>query len=150
VFVFQVGSALTTAVDSHVNLIGGAQPGNVFWQIGSSATLGTSSTFAGTILALTSISIDSGVTLNGRALARNGAVTLIDDTINVPTASPPPPPPPGGGPTGFCVAGDAPTSPADRHPPARPLLRFPRARARVTQALSGSAGVRRPARRATP
>ncbi len=88
VFVFQVGSALTTAVNSHVNLIGGAKPGNVFWQIGSSATLGTSSTFAGSILALTSISIDSGVTLNGRALARNGAVTLINDTINVPTPTP--------------------------------------------------------------
>ncbi len=90
VFVFQVGSALTTAVNSHVNLINGAQPGNVFWQIGSSATLGTSSSFAGSILALTSVSINSGVTLNGRALARHGAVTLIDDTINVPTASPPP------------------------------------------------------------
>ncbi len=84
VFVIQVGSALTTAVNSHVNLIGGAQPGNVFWQIGSSATLGTSSVFAGTILALTSISMNDGVTLNGRALARNGAVTLIRDTINVP------------------------------------------------------------------
>ena len=87
-FVFQVGSALTTAVSSQVNLIGGAQAANVFWQIGSSATLGTSSTFAGSILALTSISIDSGVTLNGRALARNGAVTLINDTINVPTPTP--------------------------------------------------------------
>jgi len=53
----------------------------VFWQIGSSAPLGTSSVFAGTILALTSISVDSGVTLDGRALARNGAVTLISDTI---------------------------------------------------------------------
>jgi len=94
VFVFQVGSALTTAVNSHVNLINGAQPGNVFWQIGSSATLGTSSTFAGSILALTSISVNDGVTLNGRALARNGAVTLIGDTINVPSFTPPPPPPP--------------------------------------------------------
>lgn len=59
VFMFQVGSALTTAVSSHVNLINGALPGNVFWQIGSSATLGTSSDFAGTILALSSISINS-------------------------------------------------------------------------------------------
>ncbi len=96
VFVIQVGSALTTAVNSHVNLIGGAQAANVFWQVGSSATLGTSSTFAGSILALTSISIDSGVTLEGRALARNGAVTMIDDTINTPTVRPPPPPPSGG------------------------------------------------------
>jgi len=71
-----------------------AKPGNVFWQIGSSAPLGTSSVSAGTILALTSISVDSGVTLDGRALARNGAVTLISDTINAPTARTPPPPPP--------------------------------------------------------
>ena len=95
VFVIQVGSALTTAVGSHVNLIGEAQPSNVFWQVGSSATLGTSSTFAGTILAYTSISINSGVTLDGRALARNGAVNLIDDTINVPTAPIPVPLPTG-------------------------------------------------------
>ncbi len=96
VFVIQVGSALTTNVGSDVALINGAKPGNVFWQIGSSVTLGTSSVFAGTILAYTSISIDSAVTLEGRALARNGAVTMIDDTINTPTVRPPPPPPSGG------------------------------------------------------
>lgn len=90
VFVFQVGSALTTAVDSRVNLINGARPGNVYWQIGSSATLGTSSVFAGTIMALSSISMNDGVTLNGRALARNGAVTLINDTITVPDPTPAP------------------------------------------------------------
>jgi Ice-binding-like len=82
VFIFQVGSTLTTASASHVNLINGAQACNVFWQIGSSATLGTSSVFTGDILALTSISIDDGVTVSGSALARNGAVTLIDDTIS--------------------------------------------------------------------
>jgi hypothetical protein len=81
VFIFQAGSTLTTASGSHVNLINGAQPCNVFWQIGSSATLGTSSFLSGNILALTSISIDNGVTVQGRALARNGAVTLINDTI---------------------------------------------------------------------
>jgi hypothetical protein len=81
VFVFQAGSTLTTASGSHVNLINGAQPCNVFWQIGSSATLGTSSVLNGNILALTSIAIDNGVTVLGRALARNGAVTLINDTI---------------------------------------------------------------------
>jgi hypothetical protein len=64
-----------------VNLINGAQPCNVFWQIGSSATLGTSSVLSGNILALTSISIGNGVTVLGRALARNGAVTLINDKI---------------------------------------------------------------------
>ncbi len=55
----------------------------MFWQVGSSATLGTNSAFAGTILALTSITVDTGDTIAGRALARNGAVTLDDDTITV-------------------------------------------------------------------
>jgi hypothetical protein len=82
VFIFQVGSTLTTASASHVNLVNGAQACNVYWQIGSSATLGTSSVFVGDILALTSISITNGVTVHGRALARNGAVTLINDTIS--------------------------------------------------------------------
>ena len=55
----------------------------MFWQVGSSATLGTSSAFTGSILALTSISVNTGDTIDGRALARNGAVTLDDDTITV-------------------------------------------------------------------
>jgi hypothetical protein len=83
VFVFQAGSTLTTASASRVNLVNGAQACNVFWQIGSSATLGTASAFAGNILALTSIAVNDGVTVQGRALARNGAVTLINDTITL-------------------------------------------------------------------
>ncbi len=82
VFIFQVGSTLTTASGSHVALINGAQACNVFWQIGSSATLGTSSVLSGDILALTSISVNNGVTVQGSALARNGAVTLNNDTIS--------------------------------------------------------------------
>jgi serine protease AprX len=81
VFVFQAGSTLITASASRVRLVNGAQACNVFWKVGSSATLGTSTDLAGNILALTSISMNDGVTLNGRALARNGAVTLINDTI---------------------------------------------------------------------
>lgn len=81
VFIFQAGSSLTTASGSHVNLIGGAQACNVYWQVGSSATLGTSSVFAGNVLAYTSVSVNSGVTVQGRVLASNGAVTLDDDTI---------------------------------------------------------------------
>jgi len=81
VFIIQVSSALTTASGSRVSLINGAQACNVFWQIGSSATLGSSSVFAGDILALTSVTLDDGVTVNGRTLARNGAVTLINDTV---------------------------------------------------------------------
>jgi hypothetical protein len=82
VFIFQAGSTLITASGSRVSLVNGAQPCNVYWQVGSSATLGTSSVFAGNILALTSVSINDGVTVIGRALARNGAVTLINDTIS--------------------------------------------------------------------
>ena len=81
VFVFQAGSTLITASASQVRLVNGAQACNVFWKVGSSATLGTGTVLAGNILALTSISMNDGVTLHGRALARNGAVTLINDTI---------------------------------------------------------------------
>ena len=83
VFIFQAGSTLTTASNSRVALINGAQPCNVYWQIGSSATLGTGSILAGNVLALTSISVNDGVTVNGRLLARNAAVTLINDTVSV-------------------------------------------------------------------
>ena len=81
VFVFQAGSTLTTGSASRVALINGAQSCNVYWQVGSSATLGTGSSFKGTILALTSITVTTGVTVDGRVLARNGAVTLDTDTI---------------------------------------------------------------------
>jgi hypothetical protein len=81
VFIFQVGSTLTTGTGSTISYINGAQPCNVFWQVGSSATLGTSSQFVGTILADQSISVDDTVTVDGRLLASNAAVTLFDDTI---------------------------------------------------------------------
>ncbi|MGW2668787.1 ice-binding family protein [Streptomyces sp. NPDC001272] len=82
VWVFQVGSGLTTASSSNVSLINGASPCNVFWQVGSSATLGTETNFVGTIMALTSISLTTGADIDGRALARNGAVTMDTNTIN--------------------------------------------------------------------
>ena len=72
---------------SSVILANGAQACNVFWKVGSSATLNTSSVFVGTILALTSITVQHAATITGRALARNGAVTLDDDTINVPSCA---------------------------------------------------------------
>jgi hypothetical protein len=82
-FVFQIGSTLTTASGSTVQLINsaGACPTNVFWQIGSSATLGTGSSLQGDILALTSITLTTGATTSGRTLARNGAVTLDTNTV---------------------------------------------------------------------
>ncbi|MCU1435213.1 MAG: hypothetical protein JWR71_1938 [Pseudarthrobacter sp.] len=76
VFIFQAGSTLTTASGSSIVLTNGAQACNIFWQVGSSATLGTGTSFKGNIMALTSISVTTGVTLEGRALARNGSVTL--------------------------------------------------------------------------
>src|SRR3984885_6125362 len=92
VFIFQAPSTLITDSASSVILTGGAQACIVFWQVGSSATLGTDSAFSGSILALTSISVETGDTIAGRALARNGAVTLDDDTITSPTCATTPPP----------------------------------------------------------
>jgi hypothetical protein len=102
VWVFQTPSTLITASNSSIVFTGGANACNVFWQVGSSATLGTDSSFAGTIMALTSISMTTRATLTGRALARNGAVTLDTNTITQPTCAAAPPtdtpttPPPGG------------------------------------------------------
>ena len=87
VFVFQAGSTLTTASGSQVNLINGASSCNVFWQVGSDATIGTGSTFRGTILALGSITVTTGAKVEGRVLARNGAVTLDTNTITKPTCA---------------------------------------------------------------
>ena len=83
-FIFQMGSTLITASASHVVLTGGAQASNVFWQVGSSATLGTYSQLSGSILALASITLTTGVTVDGRALARNAAVTMDTNTITRP------------------------------------------------------------------
>jgi len=81
VFVFQAGSALTVGSGSRVRLTGGAQACNVFWKVGSSATIGSAAEFTGNVLALTSITLTTGATLEGRALARNGAVVLDTNTI---------------------------------------------------------------------
>jgi hypothetical protein len=93
VFVFQAGSSLTTAPSSRVSLINGAQACNVYWQIGSSATLDTDTSFVGTIIALTSITILTRASVEGRLLAREGDVTMDTNTINRPTCAPSPPPP---------------------------------------------------------
>jgi hypothetical protein len=104
VFVFQAGSTLTTASASQVLLVNGAQACNVFWQVGSSATLGTGSVFRGSILALTDITVTTAATLEGRVLARNGAVTLDTNTITRPQ----------------CAAGTSPTATATPSPTATP------------------------------
>lgn len=120
VFIFQVGSELTTATSSSVELINGASACNVFWQVGSSATVGTASTFKGNIMALTSITAVTGADFEGRALARNGSVTLDTNTFTAPacdtdTPTEPPvipepvEPAPGDGSTPV----DTPTTPVD-------------------------------------
>ena len=80
VWVFKIGSTLTTGPGSSV--VGSGNKCNIFWQVGSSATLDTTTTVKGTIIALQSISMNNGGILNGRALARNAALTLINDTID--------------------------------------------------------------------
>ncbi len=81
VFIFKAASTLVTASASRVNLVNGARAANVFWQVGSSATPGTYSVLRGNVLALTSITVTTGATVDGRMLARNGAVTLDSDMI---------------------------------------------------------------------
>ena len=99
VYIFQIGSTLITATGARVVLIGGAQPCEIFWQVSSSATLHVSTSFVGNIMALTSIAMQTGATLEGRALARNGAVTLDTNRIIQPggcgVSAPPVGSPPG-------------------------------------------------------
>lgn len=85
VWIFQAGSTLTTASAAEIVLTGGAQACNVFWQVGSSATLGTNTLFKGSILALVDITDNGGSIIQGRLLARNGAVTLNNTSVVKPT-----------------------------------------------------------------
>jgi hypothetical protein len=82
-FIFQIGSTLTTASNSIVQVINGAQNCNIWWQVGSSATIGTATAFAGNILALASITMTTGANASGRLLARTGAVTLDSNNATV-------------------------------------------------------------------
>ena len=87
VFVFQAASSLITGSASRVTLVNGAAACNVFWQVTSSATIGTSSVFVGTVLALTSISAQTNASIDGRLLARNGQVSLDSNTFTRPSCS---------------------------------------------------------------
>jgi Ice-binding-like len=81
VFIFQIGSTLITGSNTSVSLINGAQACNVFWQVGSSATLGTGTRFVGTVMALATITANTAATIHGRLLASTGAVNLDTNTI---------------------------------------------------------------------
>jgi hypothetical protein len=87
VWIFQIASNLTVGNGIQVTLAGGAQTANIFWQVGTSATLGTTSVFKGTILASQSISLNTGARLDGRALAMTAAVTLASNAITVPSST---------------------------------------------------------------
>lgn len=84
VWIFKLGSSLITDSGTSIVLAGGAQANNIFWQVGSSATFGTNSIFKGNILAAISITLTTGVNLEGRALTQTGAVTLDTNTITLP------------------------------------------------------------------
>ena len=81
VFIIQIASSLTTTSGRKVILSGGASAANIFWQVGSSATFGTTSVFKGTVIAMQSITFNTGATLDGRALARTSGVTMAGNTI---------------------------------------------------------------------
>jgi hypothetical protein len=131
VFIFKAGSTLITAPNSSVIVLNGGTACNVFWQVGSSATLGTASNLIGSVLAATSISATTGATVQGRLLAETGAVTMDTNTITRPVCAPPvtttttaPPATtttttvsggstsPGSGPAGTARAGGSPTAPS--------------------------------------
>ena len=105
VFIFKAGTTLVTASGSSVEFINGGSPCNVFWQVGSSATVGTATRLVGTLMATASISMATSATLQGRALALDGAVTLDSNVITAPSCSTVP--------TGTGTSTDAPTSGSD-------------------------------------
>lgn len=117
VWIFQIGSTLITAAGtSSVVLVGGAQAANVFWLVGSSATLGVGTQFAGNVLAQTSITVNTSACVNGRLMANIGAITLdTNDVIvfaesvlvNLPLAGPNVAPAPPASPTGLSITSEA-------------------------------------------
>jgi hypothetical protein len=139
VFIFQIGSTLTTASASSVLLVNGAQACAVFWQVGSSATLGTGTQFQGNLMALTSITLTTGANiLTGRALAENGALTLDTNNITPPvgpcTTAPAVSPTPTPTASVLPAAGGPPVSP---RAPVLPWLPVMVAAAMVAAAMGG-------------
>jgi hypothetical protein len=119
-FVFEIAEGLTTAPASSVVLVNGASPCNVFWQVGSSATLDTTTVFQGNLMALTSISLNNGASVIGRMLARNGQVSLINNVLTRP----------------LCAVGS--TSPPATEPPSGPGVLVPNAPGTTGPAAPGA------------
>jgi len=140
VFIIQIGSSLTTASASRVVLTNGAQACNVFWKVGSSATLGTDTSFVGNILALQSISMTTRARLRGRALARNGAVTLDTNVITRADCAPGTTPVDSTTPGSGATPGDGTTTPGGTVPP--PTGKSAPGRRRASQLQQGSTFVR--------
>lgn len=155
VFIFQIGSTLTTASNASILITNGGVDCNAFWQVGSSATLGTTTDFVGNVLALTSITLNTGASVSGRVLARNGAVTLDTNDINflacaaVVTDSPTPAPTDTPAPTATTAPTDAatptdtaaPTATATTtgSPPLTPVEQTPTPTATATATTTGQA-----------
>jgi hypothetical protein len=110
VFIFRAGSTLITASNSTVALIGGAQACHVYWLVGSSATIGVGTNFVGNVMALTSVSVQTGANVSGRILARNGQVSLDDNTITRASCAAPPTPTPTTTPTATPTTTATPTA----------------------------------------
>ncbi|GAC1340531.1 MAG: hypothetical protein NVSMB29_09550 [Candidatus Dormibacteria bacterium] len=153
VFIFQIASTLVTAPGATVTLTNGAQPCNVFWQVGSNATLDTTTTFVGTIMALGSISLNNGATIAGRALAQTGQVSLINDqitapttcnavTVSGPTSTPSAPTPTPSGPTPTPAAPSVPVPNTGGVPPQRHGVPWLPVVVGAVLACAGAAGLR--------
>jgi hypothetical protein len=143
VFIFQIASTLITGSNTSVALINGAQACNVFWQVGSSATLGTGTRFVGTVMANESIAAKTAATIHGRLLARTGAVTLDTNTITTSNCA-------GGSETqtpAETSAGIAPTPTGTIPPIASKTPPTPAQRAAARRAAEKRAAQRRAARR---
>jgi hypothetical protein len=87
IWIFQMGTTITTAPNSSVVMAGGALPCNVYWQVGSSATIGTGTAFQGNLLAYSSITLTNGANVVGRAMAVNAAVTMDHNNVSLGSCS---------------------------------------------------------------
>lgn len=142
-FIFQAGSTLITATNSHVVLINGAQACNVVWQVGSSATFDAGTEFVGNVLAHTSITAQTASTFQGRLLARTGAVTLDTNTITRATCATVVTPTPTPSPTASTTPTSSPT-PKPTHSVGTPKPTSPKPSPSATHGSPGGGGPKSP------